>query len=287
MNYLRDRRLFLGLIPVINGLNYYLTYTHFPAGWRLPATFLIDTLEGYAAWWAIRWLIRCLDRRLPYEWGLGQRLAVQCVLTITAGVGVIAALTEGVNALATDAPVPRRFYTHDIFIFFIWILVVNGIYVGAYFYHRLQQTPSDRPPETPPGQAGFMVRSGKQSVLVPLEQIAGFCVEDEYTILLTEEGRRYVLDQSLDRLEEVLPAEWFFRLNRQYLVHRQLITGFRRLQNGKLSVTLTANCGFVDPVPVSRTKAGAFKKWLGAAESPDSSPVISLHFAGKPLSWSE
>ncbi|WP_138993413.1 LytTR family DNA-binding domain-containing protein [Larkinella sp. C7] len=261
----RDIRLFLILIPFINVLNYYLTYTHIPSGWRLVATFLIDTLEGYAAWWMIRLLIHRLDRQFPYERSFVQRLIMQCTVTSVAGILVIASTTELVNFLATDKPVPRTFYTHDIFIFFIWILAINGIYIGAHFYDQFRQADLTKHEALRIRQEGFMVRSGRQNVAVPFNEIAGFYVDGEYTMLLTDQQKRYVIDQSLDKLEEELPAEWFFRLNRQYILHRQSLSAFDRMENGKLNVRLKGTPGFPESIQVSRTKAPAFKKWF----SPD------------------
>ena len=57
VNY-RDVPLFLVLIPCINALNYYLTYSHIAFNWHTVLTFTIDTLQGYAAWLAIRAIIR-------------------------------------------------------------------------------------------------------------------------------------------------------------------------------------------------------------------------------------
>ncbi|GAB3890296.1 hypothetical protein GCM10028803_00950 [Larkinella knui] len=259
---LRDIPLFLGLIPFINVLNYYLTYTHIPSGWRLVATFLIDTLEGYAAWWMIRVLIHRLDRQFPYERSFVQRILLQCTVTSVAGILVIALTTELVNFLATDQPVPRRFYTHDIFIFFIWILAINGIYIGAHFYDQFQQADRTKHEALRVRQEGFMVRSGKQNIAIPFDEIAGFYVDGDYTMVLTDQQKRYVVDQSLDKLEEELPAEWFFRLNRQYILHRQTLSAFDRMENGKLTVRLKATPGFPENIQVSRTKAPVFKKWF-------------------------
>jgi DNA-binding LytR/AlgR family response regulator len=258
----RDIRLFLVLIPFINALNYYLTYTHIPSGWRLPVTFLIDTVQGYAAWWMLRALIRLLDRRFPYERNFVQRVILQCVITSVVSILVIVVSTEIINFLATDKPVPTTFYTHDIFIFFIWILAINGIYIGAHFYGQFRQADLTKHEALRIRQEGFMVRSGKQNVAIPFGDIAGFYVEGEYTMVLTDQQKRYVIDQSLDKLEEELPAEWFFRLNRQYILHRQTLAAFDRVENGKLNVRLKATAGFPESIQVSRTKAPVFKKWF-------------------------
>ncbi|RCR67539.1 LytR/AlgR family response regulator transcription factor [Larkinella punicea] len=261
----RDIPLFLVLIPIINVLNYYLTYTHIPSGWRLPVTFLIDTVQGYAAWWMLRAIIRRLDHRFPYERNFVRRIILQCVITSVVSLLVIALSTEAINFLATDKPVPRRFYTHDIFIFFIWILAINGIYIGAHFYVQFQQADRTKHEALRIRQEGFIVRSGKQNIAVPFDEITGFYVDGEYTMLLTDQQKRYVIDQSLDKLEDELPGEWFFRLNRQYILHRQTLTAFDRLENGKLNVRLKGTPGFPESIQVSRTKAPAFKKWF----SPD------------------
>lgn len=260
--YQRDLPLFLILIPLINAINYYLTYTHIPSGWRLPVTFLIDTVQGYAAWWMLRALIRVLDRRFPYERNFSGRIVLQCFITSVAGILVIVVSTEIINFLATDKPVPRSFYTHDIFIFFIWILAINGIYIGAHFYDQFRQADLLQHEALRIRQEGFTVRSGKQNVAIPFHEIIGFYVDGEYTMVLTDQQKRYVIDQSLDKLEEELPAEWFFRLNRQYILHRLSLTAFDRMENGKLMVRLKTTPGFPESIPVSRTKAPVFKKWF-------------------------
>ena len=60
-------KLFLLLIPLINVFNYYLTYNNISLSWRTLLTFSIDTLEGYAAWAAVHFVILYLDQRMPFQ----------------------------------------------------------------------------------------------------------------------------------------------------------------------------------------------------------------------------
>ena len=136
----RDIKLFLVLIPLINVLNYYLTYTHISFSWFTVITFLLDTLEGYAAWWVLRFIILRLDKKMPYAVNPLRRIAVQIITTTAIGLLIIIALTELVNFLATDKPVPKVFYTQDIFIFITSFLIINGIYIGLHYYNLLQHT---------------------------------------------------------------------------------------------------------------------------------------------------
>ena len=257
-----DVPLFLVLIPLINAYNYYLTYTNIRFGWFLVVTYLIDTLAGYAAWWSIRTLIFWLDQRILYTNRPLKRIVIQGLLTTAASLFIIIASTEILNALLRDKPVPVSFYQYDIFIFVIWFIGVNGFYIGFHYYSEWQRTEQLRADEKAIRQEGILVRSGRQDVSVPFAEIQGFYVDGDYTTLITTQAKKYLVDQSLDKVEQRLPAELFFRLNRQYILNRQAIEGYRRIENGKLSL-LVHNAGhFPDVLVISRTKAPAFKTWF-------------------------
>ena len=54
----RDVLLGLVLIPVINTINYHLTYSHIRWDWYTAATYAIDTVSGLLSWWIIRAISR-------------------------------------------------------------------------------------------------------------------------------------------------------------------------------------------------------------------------------------
>ena len=107
-----------------------------------------------------------------------------------------------------------------------------------------------------------MVRHGKQDLMINFEDLAGLFVDNEYVAACHIRGQKYYLNESLDKVERKLPSLYFFRLNRQFIVHRQLVTGFKRAENGKIKVLLGDGENFPAEVPVSRTKAVAFKDWF-------------------------
>jgi hypothetical protein len=259
--YEGDIKLFMVLIPCINVINYYLTYSHIDLSWRTLLTFCIDTVQGYAAWLGVRYLILWLDRRMPFTRQPSKRIICQLLLTLVAGVAIIALLTEFVNWLATNKPVPISFYTTDIWIISIWFFVVNGIYIGLYYFNQFQQAEKRRHEEGLLRSEGFTVKTAKRDLLLGFEQIRGFYVDNDYAVLVTAEDKKFFIDQSLDKVEKALPAGYFFRLNRQYLIHRQLITGYEKGENGKLNVLLKSSAQLPIDIPVSRTKAPAFKTW--------------------------
>lgn len=260
-NYHPDVRIFLIAIPLISAFNYYLTYPNIQLNGYLLLTFTIDTLQGYLAWWAVRSIILRLDVKLPYTSGLLKRLGIQLLLTSIAGMGIIILLTELVSWIARGKSAHISFYSMDIFIIFIWLLVINGVYTGIYFYRQWQIAEAERKMAIPKA-GGIPVKSGNSTLLVPFEEIASCYVEGEYVKLVNTAGKSYFLDISLNNLEEKLPGNQFFRLNRQCMMHRHSIAGFRRLENGKLEVQLVPSISLPVETTISRTKAVAFKGWF-------------------------
>jgi DNA-binding LytR/AlgR family response regulator len=260
-NY-KDVKLFLWLIPCINAVNYYLTYDNINFSWRLLVTFTIDTMQGYIAWLIARAIIRWLDRKISYESSPVKRIGIQIILTLFAGLASIIILTEFVNWLAKSKPVPASFYKEDIFIISIWFFVVNGIYIGLHYYQQWQQAEEKIKEEQKIKAGGFKISTSKGDLIFPFEAITGFFVNGDYSVAVTIEQKKYFLDFSLDKVEKTLPAAYFFRLNRQFIIHRQVITGFEKAENGKINVLIKEANHLPRSIPVSRTKAPGFKMWF-------------------------
>ena len=261
-----DVKFFLIAIAFISAFNYYLTYNNIRFNGFLVLTYLIDTVQGWLAWWAVRSIILHLDRKLPYSDRPLRRILVQVVVTTAAGLTIIILLTELVSLVARGRTVPLSFYLFDIFIILIWFLVINGIYIGMHYYAEWKQSEMQRSHEKKVRAEGFTVKQGKQNLLIQFDDIFGFYAEERYTVLLTWENKKYFPDKSLDRIEESVPGEQFFRLNRQYILHRKAVTGFKRTGDGKLDVLVKAFDNFPKAIQVSRTRAVPFKNWFQPGE---------------------
>jgi hypothetical protein len=258
----KDVKLFLWLIPCINAINYYLTYNLASPTYRNIATFTIDTIMGYLAWLLARRIIIWLDKKLPYSPNPGKRILIQLLLTLIAGCGTIIFLTESVNWIATSHPVPRSFYTTDIFIISIWFFVVNGIYIGLHYFNLWQASEMQRKKEAEVRMAGFTVSSARKDEILDFTNILGFYIDGEYSVVVTAANKKVLVDSSLDKVEKNLPSSFFFRLNRQFIVHRQVVTGYEKVENGKLNVLLKQTDHLPSNIQVSRTRAPGFKTWL-------------------------
>jgi DNA-binding LytR/AlgR family response regulator len=260
--YYPDIPFFLVAIPFIAAINYFLTYTNIRFNSFLALTFAIDTVQGYLAWWLVRSLIIWLDRKMPYHSGTVRRIAVQLPLTLFSGLFVIATTTELVSWIAKGKPAPLHFYTIDLIIIAIWFFVINGVYIILHYYHEWKTLAQSRKEAQQLLQGGLLVKQGKADYKLPFDELAGCYVEGDYVLATNRAGKKFFLDQSLDKLEPTLPQTLFFRLNRQYIVHQQMLMGFKRGENGKLEILLHPHDILPASITVSRTKAPAFKAWF-------------------------
>ena len=106
----------------------------------------------------------------------------------------------------------------------------------------------------------ILTKLGNEYVSLTVEEIAYFFAEQKMVCLITNDGRKYLMDQSLSDLENEFDPEHFYRLNRKYLVHRKAISRVKAWGRGKLLIDLFPDPG--DDVSVSQELAGKFKAWL-------------------------
>jgi DNA-binding LytR/AlgR family response regulator len=106
----------------------------------------------------------------------------------------------------------------------------------------------------------FLVKKGEQLVPISDDEIAYFYTENELVYLFTPEGKKYVVDYTLEQLDELVDSEKFFRINRQYLIHLEAIQRIHTYFNSRLKLNLQPDP--TDEVIVSKGKAKSFKQWL-------------------------
>ncbi len=107
----------------------------------------------------------------------------------------------------------------------------------------------------------FLVKQGERILTVEIQEISFFFSEDKVTLLQTNQGKKFIVDYTLDEIENLLDPQFFFRLNRKYLSSVSSITEIFTYSNSRLKVNLE-NCVDND-ILISREKMSAFKIWLG------------------------
>ena len=111
-----------------------------------------------------------------------------------------------------------------------------------------------------PHKTRFLVRQGEQLLPLLVAEIAWFLSRHETVTLVATDGRRFVLDYTLEQLDALLDPARFFRLNRQVIAQLPAVRRLHPHFNGKLLVELHPAPS--EEVLVSRERAGAVKTWL-------------------------
>lgn len=106
------------------------------------------------------------------------------------------------------------------------------------------------------------VSSGNQIIFIEFSEMAYFYSLEKTVYLVKTDGARVVTDFVLNRLEEKLSHQAFFRANRQALVHRQSVAKVIPDVNGKKNIELLPSFLDKGALTISRYKAKEFENWL-------------------------
>lgn len=113
----------------------------------------------------------------------------------------------------------------------------------------------------------FLVQSGDSFIHISTEDIAFFYSEDKYVYLHLFSGGRYIVDYSLDHLENVLDRDMFFRVSRNCISNIKAIVKSSRYFGSRLLVHSKPECPH--RILVSRSRVPDYLKWIdGSYDSP-------------------
>ncbi|WP_456437161.1 LytR/AlgR family response regulator transcription factor [Psychroserpens sp.] len=106
----------------------------------------------------------------------------------------------------------------------------------------------------------FSVKVGQHLKLVNIDDIECFYSENKGTYAFTSEGRNYLLDTTLEQLEDELEPHKFFRISRKFYVNVNAIKDMVSYTNSRLQIKL--NTYNEQDVIVARERVKDFKDWL-------------------------
>jgi len=115
--------------------------------------------------------------------------------------------------------------------------------------------------KTPEYKSRFLVKKGKQLIVVPIEEASFFYSEDGYTHLQHKSGSKYIIDHTIDQLCDQLNPEMFHRINRKMIVSLDCIASINDYFNSRLKLIVDPSA--TSDVIVSRDRVRNFKAWLG------------------------
>src|SRR5438045_381024 len=107
----------------------------------------------------------------------------------------------------------------------------------------------------------FLVKHAQKLVSVDVDEIAYFYSDGRLNFFKTYDNRKFVVDYTMDELEEMLDPERYFRISRSFYVSINSIDQIHDYFGNRLLLNLKP---VVDKESiVSREKVTEFKQWMG------------------------
>ncbi|MBC9929215.1 LytR/AlgR family response regulator transcription factor [Chitinophaga qingshengii] len=110
------------------------------------------------------------------------------------------------------------------------------------------------------GKKSFLVFKNNKYLTVPTDQIAYIYIKYTSPAIVTFKGEEYIINQSLDQVQNQLSARQFYRLNRQYLINFTAIREVEHYFARKLLVSLQV--ATPEKLLIGKEKTALFLQWL-------------------------
>ncbi len=107
----------------------------------------------------------------------------------------------------------------------------------------------------------FAVKSGSLIRSVESHEIVAFYSEDKLNFLHDNQNRRYPIDLSLDKIQEMLDPVQFFRINRSTVIQYAYIHQMHAHLKGRIKIDMKVQ--LPGEIMVSADRAANFKDWIG------------------------
>lgn len=104
----------------------------------------------------------------------------------------------------------------------------------------------------------FLVKVGEHFKSIPTSRIFGFIIRDRYSYISTDEGKEYIIDYSLDKIEKIIDDQAFFRINRNCIINYYAIKDVLAYSSSRLKVMNKLE----EELLVSRERVVEFKAWM-------------------------
>ena len=106
----------------------------------------------------------------------------------------------------------------------------------------------------------FTTKIGTSIKMFSVEEVEIFYSENKATYAFTKDGKNYLLDYTLDKIEEIINPKQFFRVNRGQMIKIDAIKDISVYSNSRLKIIL--NKYSEQECVVSREKVNDFRNWL-------------------------
>lgn len=140
--------------------------------------------------------------------------------------------------------------------------MLRGSAAGVGNYTQLQQIAEKLKDYTGNYKQSFLVHVRDKLVPLSVQDIAWFYTRNEVVYAQSLDNKQFIIEFTMEQLQQQLNPQHFFRSNRQFIVHRKAILEIDFYFNGRLLVK-------VKPEPeekmlISKARVPEFKAWMNA-----------------------
>jgi DNA-binding LytR/AlgR family response regulator len=106
----------------------------------------------------------------------------------------------------------------------------------------------------------YLGKIGQRLFFIDSNDIAFFQADNKIVYLIDKSGTRYIVEHTMEKLEEQLDPRHFFRLNRKFIVSIQAILQVKPYFNSRLKLSVQG-AGQQDEMVISRERVAEFRQW--------------------------
>ena len=106
----------------------------------------------------------------------------------------------------------------------------------------------------------FLVKYGDHIQFKMIDDIAYFYADDKIVYLVPHDGKKFIVDYTIEELIDLLDPDLFYRLNRKFIIKLSSFKNIRVHPGNRLQVFLKPH--YEPEIYVSRDKIASFKAWL-------------------------
>lgn len=261
---------YTGMIALTFFISHYLSYQKLPFsnGYSFPLrTFLIVLLFGIFICETNAFIYRYLKETHLYKESLQKIIVKQFTYSALGTTIVFAVLFITINNIVFGNPFNPLSFAKYLSICIV-VALFEDVLITFKDVQKLFRQKVDK--DSRNGLKEIIVQHGGRSISFNPTSLAYLRSEGGVVTILDQNLQEYTTNfNSLNEIEEQLPPNDFFRINRQYFINRQVIKSIKKDKNRKLKVILEKPYQkeeVVEALNVSRYKSLPFKQWyLGQA----------------------
>jgi two-component system, LytTR family, response regulator LytT len=106
----------------------------------------------------------------------------------------------------------------------------------------------------------FLGKVGQRTYFIQVQDVAYFTADNKIVHLVARDGKRYLKNATMEKLEQILDPQIFFRVNRKIIIHIDAIEQIKPYDNNRL-IIMVKGIPAAEEIIISREKVAEFKIW--------------------------